>query len=253
MANEALPKLAGKSALITGGSRGIGKAVARAYASEGARVFICGRDAEALAASAAEIAREGGEARWRVVDLNELDATRGLVPAALDAFGALDILVNNASLLGPRVELARYPLPEWEAVLRVNVTAPFVLIQEALKAMLPRGRGSIINVSSGVGRVGRARWGAYAVSKFGIEALTQILAEELSGTGVRVNAVNPGGTRTRMRAEAYPEETPETLPSPEEIAPVFVYLASEESRALSGKSLDARDWLKARSARAEPA
>lgn len=246
MANSAAARLAGKAALITGGSRGLGKAIARAYADEGAKVFICGREAEALAASAAEIAGAGGEARWRAVDLGDLDATRGLVPAALDAFGALDILVNNASFLGPRVELARYPLAEWEAVLRVNVTAPFVLIQEALKAMVPRGRGSIINVSSGVGRVGRARWGAYAVSKFGIEALTQILADELSGTGIRVNAVNPGGTRTRMRAEAYPDEKPETLPTPDQIAPIFVYLASDESRGVTGKSLDARDWLKAR-------
>ena|SRR5690242_4048711 len=110
--------------------------------------------------------------------------------------------------------------------------------------MTARRQGSIINVSSGVGRIGKARWGAYAVSKFAIEGFTQVLADELKDWSIRANAVNPGGTRTGMRAEAYPEEDPKTLPPAEEIMPVFVYLASDEAAAVTGQSLDARDWMK---------
>ena len=126
--------------------------------------------------------------------------------------------------------------------MRVNLTGVFFVTKEVLQIMIPRRQGSIINVSSGVGRVGKARWGAYAVSKFGLEGFTQMLAEEVNEFDIRVNAVNPGPTRTEMRAEAYPEENPMTLPTPDEITEVFSYLASDESLAVTGKSLDARDW-----------
>jgi NAD(P)-dependent dehydrogenase (short-subunit alcohol dehydrogenase family) len=108
--------------------------------------------------------------------------------------------------------------------------------------MAARRAGSIINVTSGVGRRGKARWGAYAVSKAGVENFTQVLAEEVQGLQIRVNAVNPAATRTTMRAAAYPDEDPMTLPAPEEIVPVFLYLASDDSAAITGQSLDARDW-----------
>jgi len=127
--------------------------------------------------------------------------------------------------------------------LKVNLTAQFLVTKEVLRLMIARREGSIINVSSGVGRIGKARWGAYAASKFGIEGLTQLLAEEVKEFNIRVNAVNPGATRTEMRAEAYPEEDPLTLPTPNEITAVFVYLASPESIGVTGKSFDARDWL----------
>jgi len=120
----------------------------------------------------------------------------------------------------------------------------FGVTKEALRMMIPQKEGSIINLSSGVGRVGKARWGAYAVSKFGVEGFTQLLAEEMKEHNIRVNAVNPGGTRTDMRAEAYPQEDPLTLPAPDEITKVFVYLASPESEGVTGKSFEARDWLK---------
>jgi NAD(P)-dependent dehydrogenase (short-subunit alcohol dehydrogenase family) len=118
------------------------------------------------------------------------------------------------------------------------------MIQEALQIMMPQRQGSIINVSSGVGRIGKARWGAYAASKFGVEGLTQVVADEVREFGIRANAVNPGPTRTEMRAVAYPEEDPLTLPTPDAIVPVFVYLASDDSAAVTGQSLDAQDWLK---------
>lgn len=228
--------------MITGGGRGIGKAVAAAYAREGAKVFISGRTEAVLEKVAGEIRGRGGEISWRRADITDSSEVKRLVQEAARAYGTIDILVNNASILGPRVPIVDYPLASWREVLETNLTAVFMVSQEVLKLMLPRGEGSILNVSSGVGRVGKARWGAYAASKFGVEGLTQVLADEVKGYGIRVNAVNPGGTRTEMRAKAYPEEDPMTLPTPEEITGVFVYLASPQSRAVTGKSFDAREW-----------
>ncbi|MBI3611536.1 MAG: SDR family NAD(P)-dependent oxidoreductase, partial [Nitrospirae bacterium] len=159
-------------------------------------------------------------------------------------YSRIDILVNNASLLGPRRPLADYPLKEWEAVLKVNLTAPFLLTQEVLRSMFPPKSGCILNITSSVGRQGRAQWGGYSVSKFGIESLTQILAEELRKHGIRVLALNPGGTRTAMRAAAYPEEDPDLLPTPDVIARVVLDLVLKEDMTLSGQSLDARSLIK---------
>jgi NAD(P)-dependent dehydrogenase (short-subunit alcohol dehydrogenase family) len=127
-------------------------------------------------------------------------------------------------------------------VIRVNLNGVFFLTHHVVKRMIAQHHGSIINVSSGVGRVGRARWGAYAVSKFGLEGLTQVLADEVKEFNVRVNSVNPGPTRTEMRAKAYPEEDPLTLPTPEQITPIFVHLASAQSENLTGQMLEAQDW-----------
>jgi len=237
-------KLASKVALITGGSRGIGRAIALAYAREGAKVFISARRKENLADTVEEIRGAGGEANWHVADLTKTRDVKRLVREVIHSYGAIHILVNNASLLGPRETIARYPLSAWEEVVRVNLTGLFMVTKEVLEIMIPREEGTIINVSSGVGRVGKARWGAYAASKFGVEGFTQVLAEEVKARSIRVNAVNPGGTRTEMRAEAYPDEDPMTLPHPDEITGVFVYLATEESQGVTGKSFDARDWLK---------
>ncbi|HEY7320283.1 MAG TPA: SDR family NAD(P)-dependent oxidoreductase [Candidatus Binatia bacterium] len=244
MASKDDKKLSGKVALITGGSRGIGRAIAVAYAREGAKVFICARGAADLNQVVTYIRSTGAEAHARVGDKGDAAHAKAIVQAALEQFGRLDVLVNNASLLGPRVPLAEYPVSAWEEVMRVNLTGSFLMIREALKVMIPQRTGSIINVSSGVGRVGRARWGAYAASKFGVEGLTQVLAEEVRELGIRANSVNPGPTRTEMRAAAYPEEDPLTLPTPDYVAPVFVYLASDDSSAVTGQSFDARDWLK---------
>ena len=236
--------LEGKVALITGGSRGIGKAVARAYAREGASVFICARGAADLERAALEIRSPGGEVSWRAADLVKLSEVRRLVKEVRDRYGAIHILVNNASILGPREPIVRYPLSAWNEVLKINLTALFLVTKEVLGVMMRQKEGSIINLSSGVGRVGKARWGAYAASKFGVEGFTQVLADEVKEWNIRVNTVNPGGTRTEMRAQAYPDEEPLTLPVPEDITGVFLYLAGAESREVTGKSFDARDWLK---------
>jgi NAD(P)-dependent dehydrogenase (short-subunit alcohol dehydrogenase family) len=238
-----LSKLAGRVALITGGSRGIGKAIARAYAREGAKVFICARKKANLQRAAREIRAAGGEVSWAAADIARVIEVKRLVREVIDRYETIDILVNNASILGPREPLRDYPLSSWEEVMRVNLTALFIVTKEVLRAMTQRRSGSIINLSSGVGRVGKARWGAYAVSKFGVEGFTQVLADEVKEWNIRVNAVNPGGTRTEMRAEAYPDEDPLTLPAPEEITGIFLYLGSDDSRAVTGQSLNARDWI----------
>ncbi|HET8761245.1 MAG TPA: SDR family NAD(P)-dependent oxidoreductase [Nitrospiria bacterium] len=233
-------KLKGKVALVTGGGSGIGAAVARAFAAAGAEVAICGRRADALEATRGRIEPVGGRAAVIPADLTRADAIERLINTISGRFGRLDVLVNNAGVLGAHAPIAEYPDQEWDAVIAANLTAVFRLTKAALPLM-SRG-GSIINVSSGVGRVGRAGWGAYCVSKFGVEGLTQVLAEELREREIRVNAVNPGGTRTAMRAAAYPYEDPATVPTPDDVAPIFVFLASNESDGVTGRSFDARGW-----------
>jgi NAD(P)-dependent dehydrogenase (short-subunit alcohol dehydrogenase family) len=240
VASEAGGRLTNKVALVTGASRGIGKAIAAAYAGEGARVFICARHQPDLERAVDEVRRNGGEIDAAAGDIAVAADAERIVGAAAARFGAIDVLVNNASLLGPRVPLAEYPFSSWQEVMRVNVDAVFLITKRVLKTMIRRRQGSIINVTSGVGRVGKARWGAYAASKFALEGLTQTLAEEVRDNGIRVNCVNPGPTRTAMRAAAYPDEDPMTLPQPDEIMKAFVYLASDESLGITGKSLDAQ-------------
>lgn len=235
-----MKQLAGKITVVTGGGSGIGAAVARAFAREGAEVAMCGRRAQALEATREAIASAGGTAVAVPADLTRREDVTRLVEAIRERFGRLDVLVNNAGILGVHAPIAEYPEDVWEAVIAANLTAVFQLTKASLPLMA-RG-GSIINVSSSVGRVGRAGWGAYAVSKFGVEGLSQVLADELRERGIRVNTVNPGGTRTAMRATAYPDEDPTTLPSPDDVTPIFVYLASDESLGVTGRAFDARDW-----------
>ena len=245
IASRGAEKLRGKVALVTGASRGIGRAVAAAYAREGARVFLCARHQQNLDRAIHDIAATaGGEIAGCSGDVGSAEDVQRIVRAATDRFGTIDVLVNNASILGPRVAIVDYPVSGWQEVIRVNLTGIFLLMREVLPMMLKKRSGSIINVTSGVGRNGKARWGAYAVSKAGIECLTQILADELKGSGVRVNAVNPAATRTEMRALAYPQEDPQKLPTAEEVVPIFVDLASDDMDSISGASLDARNWTR---------
>ncbi|MBI3597121.1 MAG: SDR family NAD(P)-dependent oxidoreductase [Nitrospirae bacterium] len=245
-------QLNGKVALVTGGGRGIGRAIAMRLAAEGAAVAICSRTERELKETVREITRRNGEARlssrqasYRVVDLASAAAIRSLVRNLRRRYFKIDILVNNASLLGPRRPIAEYPFKDWEAVLKVNLTAPFLLAQEVLRLMIPQESGCILNITSSVGRRGRAQWGGYSVSKFGLEGLTQILAEELREHRIRVLALNPGGTRTAMRAAAYPEEDPGRLPPPDAVAQVALDLLLQDDMALSGQSFDARSFMKA--------
>jgi len=238
-------ELQNKVAMISGASQGLGEALARRFGREGARLSLCARGLEALHAVRDELRSEGVDCLAVSVDVTNEEQVAGWVEATLAEFGRVDVLVNNASLLGPRVAIADYPLDEWERVMRVNLTGAFLCARAAIPA-LRESEGSIINVSSGVGDHGRPLWGAYSASKNGLEALTQMLAGELQEDGVRANTVDPGSMRTVMRAAAYPDEDPQTLPLPEEVSDVFVYLASDRSRGVSGQRFRAKEFEVAR-------
>jgi NAD(P)-dependent dehydrogenase (short-subunit alcohol dehydrogenase family) len=233
--------LAGRVCLITGSSRGIGLGIARVFAVNGAIVTLHGRDEATLSQSLASL-RESSKHKYIAADLNTREGSEMLVERFFGRHEKLDVLVHSAGILGPKTPLATYPEKDWHEVIEVNLTAPFLLTQAFLPLLLKGDHPSVIFISSGVGRVGRAEWGAYAVSKFGVEGLTQVWAHELQEENIRVNAVNPGGTRTQMRAAAYPEEDPKTLPTPEDISPVFVWLARADT-GINGQSLEARDWI----------
>ena len=234
-------RLKDKTALITGAGGGIGKAIAKAYVQEGASVIICGRNEESLK-EACKVISSYGEIEYVKADIVKKDDVKRLANRVEEKWNKLDILVNNASVLGVRTSILDYPEDIWEEVINVNLNGQFFVIKAVLPFLLKSNNGSIINVSSSVGRRGKALWGAYAASKFGLEGLTQVLADELKASSVRVNSVNPGGTRTEMRARAYPDEDPMTLPAPHDITPIFLYLASDKSIGVTGKSFDARDW-----------
>jgi NAD(P)-dependent dehydrogenase (short-subunit alcohol dehydrogenase family) len=239
--------LEGKAAMITGASQGLGRALALAHAKEGAQVVINSRNEESIRPVAGEAESLGAEVLALAVDVSKSADVKRLVDAAVERFGRIDVLINNAGLLGPRVAIEEYPEDEWRRVLDANLTGPF-LVSKAVTPHMPEG-GSIVNVVSGVSLEGRPKWGAYSVSKFGIEGLTQILAAELKERGIRVNAVDPGGMRTDMRAAAYPEEDPMTRITPEGNTDVFLYLASDESKGVTGKRFKAQEFQKAQTLR----
>jgi NAD(P)-dependent dehydrogenase (short-subunit alcohol dehydrogenase family) len=241
--NGGLYMLEGKVALITGASQGLGRALALAFAREGARVAINSRSEESIHPVAEEAESLGAEVMALAADVSRGADVEGLVGAAAGRFGKIDVLVNNAGVLGPRVGIEEYPENEWRRVIDANLTGLFLVTKAAIPHM-PEG-GSIINVVSGVSVEGRAGWGAYSVSKFGVEGLTQVLAAELEERRIRANAVDPGGMRTEMRAAAYPEEDPTTRITPEENTDVFFYLASDESRGVTGRRFKAQEFRKA--------
>ena len=229
-----------KVVIITGASRGLGRALALACAQEGANLLISSRDARSLDPIAEEAEGVGTEILAVPADVSRSAHVETLVGAVVEQFGRIDVLINNAGLLGPRVPIEEYPEDKWRSVLEANLTGPFLLTKVTIPHM-PEG-GSIINVTSGVSIEGRARWGAYSVSKFGMESLTQILAAELQERGIRVNSVDPGSMRTEMRADAYPDEDPNTLITPEENTDVFLYLASDESKDITGERFRAQEF-----------
>jgi NAD(P)-dependent dehydrogenase (short-subunit alcohol dehydrogenase family) len=229
--------------MITGASRGLGRALTLAYAEEGANLVITSRNADSLDPVAEEAEDAGVEVLAIPADVSRSTHVEKLVGTAVEQFDQIDVLVNNAGLLGPRVPIVEYPEDEWRKVLEANLTGPF-LLTKAIIPHMPEG-GSIINVTSGVSIEGRPHWGAYSVSKFGLEGLTQILAAELEERGIRANSVDPGGMRTEMRASAYPDEDPMTRITPEENTAVFLYLASDESKDVTGERFKAQEFQKA--------
>lgn len=236
-------RLKGKVALITGGTRGIGFAVAQAYVREGAKVIIAGRKSAELTTATQILKEMGGDVTANKIDLNSAAACEALYTGAIRSYGKIDILVNNAAILGPISKIATYRPEEWDVVMRTNADVVYWLSRAVLGTMIPANTGSIINVTSGVGVKGRAGWGAYAVSKAAVNCFTEVLSEEVSQYGIRVNCVDPGATRTEMRAAAFPKEDPATLPKPDDIVNPFIYLASDASKGLTGSILKATDWV----------
>ncbi len=233
-----------RTILVTGAGDGIGKAAALAYARLGATVILLGKTQEKLEAVYDEIEANHG-AQPAIIPLNLETATEHdyqlITQQVEETFGKLDGLLHNASLLGKLTLIEQYPADTWMQIMQVNVNAQFLLTKALLPQMKKSEEASIIFTSSSVGRKGRAHWGAYAVSKFATEGLMQTLADELSATSnIRVNSINPGATRTKMRADAYPAEEPSTLRPADEIMGTYLYLMCSDSRERSGRIFDAQ-------------
>jgi len=239
-------RLQGKYALITGASQGLGLQLALQNAREGAAgVAIVARGAELLEKARNLIQKAAPETKVLaiVADISQPQDIERVVATTLNEFqGRLDILVNNASTIGlsPMPFLLDYPLEDFRSVLNTNLIAPFLLIKKVLPAMIENG-GSIINVTSDAGITGYLGWGAYGISKFGLEGLSQTWAAELEESNVRVNWVDPGNMNTAMHRAAEPDEDPSQWADPKEVTAIFVYLASDESKDVNGQRFQAQD------------
>ncbi len=231
-------RLEGRVALVTGASRGIGAAVARGYAAEGADVVLAGRATGALEEVDDDIRAAGGAATLVVMDLRDGPAIDRLGAGLHERWGRLDILVANAGTLGRLTPVHHYDPELWEEVVAVNLNANQRLIRSMDPLLRLSGTGRAIFVTSGAARNGRPYWGAYAASKAGLEAMVRAWAAETARTGLRVNILNPGATRTAMRAAAFPGEDPARLKPPEALVPLFVELASPDC-ARHGETIDA--------------
>ena len=233
--------LEGKVALVTGASRGLGRAIALAFAGEGAALALCARREEALQQVAGEVRRLGRRVLAVPADVRSPRDLERLVALTLERFGRVDILVNNASELGPTPlpYLADYPTAAFDDVLQVNVIAPFRLTQALIGGMLLRDQGVIINVTSDAAITGYPGWGAYAVSKAAIEGLTRTWAAELAHTGIRIHAVDPGDMDTDMHRTAIPDADPSELARPDDVARAFVRLVTTRDPDSAGRRLEA--------------
>lgn len=235
-------KLEGKRVVITGGSKGLGRALASRFAGEGARLALCARSFDELNRVALELSLRGSPCIVSSCDIADAAQVSQFADLVLGEFGAVDVLINNASLLGPRTDILEWTRPTWNRVIDVNVNGLFSVTRAFLPSMVSQRTGSIINVSSSVGSIGKRRWGAYATSKFALEGFTQVLADEVRALGIRVNSVNPGAMDTEMRHAAYPDEDRTKLKLPSEVTGVFVYLASDSSRGTTGQCLSAEEF-----------
>lgn len=234
--------LAGRVILITGATGGIGRALAIDCVRAGADVVLVARNVQKLQGLRSELELlRAGAALMAPLDLERAlaqDYDR-LAAAIHDHYGRLDGLVHCAAILGTMTPIEHYEVPTWCRVLHVNLTAAFALTQVLLPELRRSPDASVIFTSSSVGRHGRANWGAYAVSKFGVEGLVQVLAAELAGnSAIRVNAINPGPARTMMRRSAYPAEDLESLPKPETLTGPFLLLLGPQGTGISGTSID---------------
>lgn len=230
-----------KIVMITGASKGLGRALTLAFAKQGAKLAICARTEAPLEKVRQEAKGLGAEVLAVCADVSNPRDVERFVALAEAAYGKIDVLINNASILGPSPMplLLDYPEEDFAEVLRVNAVSPFLVTRRVIPGMLERNQGSIINVTSEAGNVGYAGWGAYGISKFAVEGLTQTWADELSATNVRVNMVDPGEMDTEMHRLAVPD-CDYRLADPEDVVGVFLYLASDQTAEMNGQRLTAQ-------------
>ncbi len=230
-------RLAGRVALITGASRGIGRAVALRFAKEGAELILAARTQGALEEVDDEIRQLGRQATLVPADLTDYPVIDRMGAAVYERWGRLDVLVGNAGLLGVLSPVGHISPEMWDQVIAANLTVNWRLIRSFDPLLRASDAGRAVFVTSSVSG-GRAYWGAYAVSKGALETLVKTYAHEVSKTKVRANLINPGATRTRMRAQAYPGENPDTVKAPDDITEVFVQMA-EPGCTLNGEMINA--------------
>lgn len=230
-----------KVILITGAGDGIGKQAALTYSQYGATCILLGKTVSKLESVYDEIVANGG-AEPAIVPLDLQGATpehyAGMAGTIGDQFGKLDGVLLNAGALGHLSRFADISPEEWQKVMQINLNSSVYMMQALLPVLARAEQASVILTSSSVGKKGRAFWGTYAVSKFATEGLMQVLADEYKNSSIRFNCINPGATRTAMRASAFPAEQPETLKTPEEIMPLYLYLMGNDSLSVNGQSLD---------------
>ncbi|MCB1515323.1 MAG: SDR family NAD(P)-dependent oxidoreductase [Hyphomicrobiaceae bacterium] len=242
------PDLTGRIALVTGASRGIGRAVALALSKAGAHVVISARSTPLLEDLDDEIRAAGGSATILQLDLTKGDRIDAIGPTIYPRWGRLDILVANAGLLGTLSPLPHVTADAWSMVMKVNLEANWRLIRTLDPLLRLSDAGRAVLLTSGASDGHHAYWGPYAVSKAGIEALARTWAAEATNSPLRVNLINPGPIGTQMRAKAFPGENPDTLPTPADIAPLFLEVVSKEQTA-NGEIFMGRQWLAARNAK----
>lgn len=234
--------------LVTGAGDGIGREAALSYARYGAHLLLLGRTTSKLVAVQQQIINECGLTA-SIIEFDLLHAKpddyRHLAKQLQRDYHHLDGLLHNAGILGTLMPLLKQDYQEWLDVMHVNVNAPLLLTKALIPMLLKSRSASLIFTSSSVGRKGREGWGAYSVSKFATEGMMQILAEEYKNMPIRINAINPGGTRTAMRASAFPHEDTQKLKTPADIMSIYLYLMSDDSQNISGKTIDAQPGHKA--------
>ncbi|MGH1486430.1 MAG: YciK family oxidoreductase [Cellvibrionaceae bacterium] len=234
--------LSDKIIAVTGAGSGIGRTIAISYAAHGATVLLLGKTVEKLESTYDEI-EQAGYPQPAIIPIDFETAEeadyQNIKDAIEENFDRLDGLLHNAALLGERTSIASYTVKSWQKLMAVNVTAPFILSKKLLPLLQKSPSASIIFTSSSVGRKGRAYWGAYAVSKAANENLMQTLADELDEVSeIRVNSINPGATRTQMRADAYPAEDPSTVKATTDLIPSYLYLMGKDSKDISGQQFN---------------
>ncbi|MHA6633155.1 YciK family oxidoreductase [Citrobacter farmeri] len=233
--------------LVTGASDGIGREAALTYARYGASVILLGRNDEKLRHVAEMMTQQTGhQPSWFTLDLLTCTANdcHQLAQRVAGLYPRLDGVLHNAGLLGDVCPMIEQDPQVWQQVMQVNVNATFMLTQAFLPLLLKSDSGSLVFTSSSVGQQGRANWGAYAASKFATEGMMQVLADEYQNRPLRVNCINPGGTRTGMRANAFPTEDPQKLKTPADIMPLYLWLMGDDNRRKTGMTFDAQPGRK---------